>query len=122
MLANLLSNNASLLLRRGAALDALGSRAVQVVLRDPALIICLLGLSTSSNSWSICANDRDLVLRSHSLLRATGRTLGTLTTLSAALGLWEEGLDPGLVDEVEGSGEGCEEEEVQEDAANALAF
>jgi hypothetical protein len=35
--------------------------------------------------------------------------------------LWEESLDPGFVDEVEGSGEGGEEEEVQEDAANGLA-
>jgi hypothetical protein len=93
-----------------------------VVLRDPALIIRLLGLSTSSNSRSIRTNDRDLVLRSHSLLGATGRTLGALATLSAALGLWEQGFDPGLVDEVESSGEGGEEEEVQEDAANELAL
>jgi hypothetical protein len=50
-------------------------------------------------------------------MTATGRTLGTLPTLSTALGLWEEGLDPGLIDEVEGSGEGGEEEEVQENAA-----
>ena len=122
MLTNLLSHDLGLLLRGGAALDALGSWAVQVVLRNPALIICLLGLSTSSDSRSICANDRNLVFRSHSLLGATGRTLSALATLSAALGLWEEGLDPSLVDEVESSSEGCEEEEVQEDAANALAF
>jgi hypothetical protein len=36
--------------------------------------------------------------------------------------LREEGLDPGLVDEVECSGECSEEEEVEEDAVNELAF
>ena len=41
--------------------------------------------------------------------------LGLLGGLGA-LGLGEEGLDPGLVDEVEGSGEGTSEEEVQGDA------
>ena len=89
-----------------------------MVLRDPALIICLLGLSTSGNSGAVCTNDRNLVFRSHGLLGTTGRTLGTLPTLSTTLGLWEEGLDPGLIDEVEGSGKGGEEEEVQENAAN----
>jgi hypothetical protein len=88
-----------------------------VVLRDPALIVCLLGLSSSSDRWSIRANDRNLILRSHSLLRATGRTLGTLSALSAALCLWEEGLDPGLIYKVEGSGECGKEEEVQENTA-----
>jgi len=36
--------------------------------------------------------------------------------------LWEEGLDPGLVDEVECSGECCKEEEIEEDAVDELAF
>jgi hypothetical protein len=36
--------------------------------------------------------------------------------------LREESLDPGLVDEVERSGECSEEEEVEEDAVNELAF
>jgi hypothetical protein len=36
--------------------------------------------------------------------------------------LWEESLDPGLVDEVEGSCEGGEEEEVEEDARYKLIW
>jgi hypothetical protein len=92
-----------------------------MVLGDPALVICLLSLSTSSNSGSVGANDRDLVFRGHSLLGTSRRTLSAVPTLSAALSLWEESLDPGLVYKVEGSGEGGEEEEVQEDAANELA-
>jgi hypothetical protein len=89
-----------------------------VVLRDPALIVCLLGLSASGHSRSICTNDRDLVLWSNSLLGATRGTLGTLSTLPATSGLWEESLNPGLVNEIEGSSKCGEEEEVQEDAAS----
>lgn len=44
-----------------------------------------------------------------------GLGLGLLGA-GGALGLGEEGLDPGLVDKVEGAGEGGGEEEVEEDA------
>jgi len=68
-------------------------------------------------SWSICANDRDLVLGFNGLLGASRGTLGALSTLATTLGLWEQSLDPGLVYEVESAGETCEEEEVKEDTA-----
>ncbi len=87
-----------------------------MVLGDQALIVCLLGFSTSGNSWSISTNDRDLLVNGDSLLCSCRRTLGALSTLSSTLGLWEECLDPGLVYEVEGTGESCEEEKVEEDA------
>ena len=51
-----------------------------------------------------------------------GEGLGDLDDLlgllsgAGALGLREEGLDPGLVDEVESTGESSREEEVEEDA------
>lgn len=39
-----------------------------MVLRDPALIVCLLCYSSSGNSGAICANDGDLVNGVNSLL------------------------------------------------------
>jgi hypothetical protein len=68
--------------------------------RNPAFIIRRLGHGASRNSRSISANNRHLLLGIKCLLRASRRTLGALATLAAALQLWEEGLDPGLVDEV----------------------
>ena len=60
--------NDALLRLGGAALDSLGGWTVDMVLRDPALIICLLCHSSSGNSRAICANDGDLVNRVDSLL------------------------------------------------------
>lgn len=113
ILSNLLNNLS--LLRRRSALDPLGRRTVQVVIRDPALIIRLLGHRTSCNSRPISTNNRNLILGRNSLLGSLGRALSTLTTLSSALGLREESLDPGLVNEVERAEESGEEGEVQED-------
>jgi hypothetical protein len=112
---HLLSNDLGLS-RRGAALNTLSSWAVDVVLWDPALIIRLLSQSTSSDSWSISANNGNLVVHVDSLLGASRRSLGALTTLTTTASLREEGFDPGLVDKVESSGEGGAQEEVQEDA------
>lgn len=92
-----------------------------MVLRDPALIIHLLSLSTGRNSWSICSNHRHLFINRDCLLCACGRTLSALSTLATTLCLREESLDPGLVDEIEGSSGGAGEEEVQEDAKSKLA-
>lgn len=50
------------------ALDSLGCRTVDVVLWNPALVVCLLRNGSSSNSWSISANDTDLILGRNSLL------------------------------------------------------
>lgn len=99
-----------------STLDALSRRAVEMTLRDPALVISLLGQCTSRDSWSISTNDRHLLLGVKCLLGSGRGTLCALATFSAALQLWEEGLDPGLVDEVQGSSECGEEEEVEENA------
>jgi len=85
-----------------------------MMIRNPALIIRLLRLSTSRNSRSISPNDRDLILGRNGSFGTSGRTLSALATFSSAFGLWEEGCDPGLVDEIEGTSEGGEEEEVKE--------
>ena len=93
-----------------------------MVLRDPALIICLLSLSTGRNSWSISSNHRHLLINRDCLLCACRRTLGTLSTLATTLCLREEGLDPSLVDKIEGCSGCAGEEEVQKDARNWLAM
>ena len=87
-----------------------------MTLWDPALIIRLLRQGTTGHSWSVSANNRILLLGVQCLLGTSRGTLGALAALSAALQLWEECLDPGLVDEVDGSYESGEEEEVKEDA------
>lgn len=74
-----------------------------MVLGDPALIVLLARASSSAGGLG------------------AGEGLGGLDLLAllggaGALGLGEESLDPGLVDEVEGTGEGGGEEEVEEDA------
>jgi hypothetical protein len=79
---------------------------------DPALII---GLGTSSDSRAISTNNSNL-LGGVDLLGSLGRLLSTLATLAAATLLGEEGGDPGVVDEVDSSGESTEEDDVQEDA------
>ncbi len=93
-----------------------------MVVRNPALIIGFLGQSSSRNGRSISSNNRHLLLNWDSLLGSSGRTFGTLASLASAFGLWEEGLDPGLVDKVEGADEGSEEEEIQKDATNLVSF
>lgn len=52
----------------GTALIALGSRAIDVMLWNPALIVCLLCHCSSSHGRSICSNYRDLILGVDSLL------------------------------------------------------
>ena len=83
------------------------------MLRNPALIIALRCHRSSGHSRSISPRSRNLLLRVNRLLRNR-----TLATLAAALQLWEERLDPGLVDKVESSQEASEEEEVKEDAGS----
>lgn len=89
---------------------------------DPLLVIRLLGKGTRRNSRSIRANDADLILRGNGLLGAEVGAAGTLAAFTAAAGLREEGLKPGLVDEVEGAEEGGGEEEVEEDAVRDSHF
>lgn len=84
--------------------------------RDPALIV----LGARGDSRAISTNDSDL-LGGIDLLGALGRLLGALTTLAAALLLGEEGGDPGVVDEVHGSSESTEEDEVEENAVERIS-
>lgn len=100
--SSLLSNLDGLGLAARAALDALGHRAVDVMVRDPALVVVLV--RTGGGAGGLIAGeglDLDLL----DLLRCLG-----------ALGLREECLDPGLVDKVERAAEDAGKDEVQEDA------
>lgn len=75
-----------------------------MVWRDPCRV-------EPSDCWAVGANDGYLVGRGHGGLLALCRSSSTLASLPAALGLWEQRFDPGVVDEEEGSAEhGCEEE------------
>ena len=80
--------------------------------RDPALIV---GLGPASDGRSIGTNNRNL-FGGIDNLGAAGRFLRALTTLAAAPLLGKERRDPGVVDEVDGSSEDTEEDEVEEDA------
>ena len=85
---------------------------IDMVGRDPALIV---SLGTRSHSRSIGTQDRDLVIGIN-VLRRAARLLGSLTALAAALLLREQCRDPRAIDEVDGTHEAGEEEEIQEDA------
>jgi hypothetical protein len=119
VLNHLLTNNLSLD-GRFSTLDPLRLRAIDMAVRNPALVICFLSQRTSRNSRSISTNDRNLILGRNRSLTSTRRTLGALTTLASALGLWEQGLYPGLVDEVESSSEYTGDDEVEKDAVQMI--
>lgn len=90
------------LLLAGARLYALGDRAVDVVVRDPALVVRLAGgLGAGKGIGGV-----DGLL---------DRLLGRARSLS----LGEQSLDPGLVDEEEGAAEDSSEDKVQEDAGQS---
>lgn len=86
-----------------AALGTLSIGSVDVVLGDPALVVL------ASDACGISGNG--LGLEGLAGLFG-GRLLG---------GLGEEGLDPGLVDEVDGASEGASEDEVEEDAVACVS-
>lgn len=94
----------SLGLGAGARLDTSGNRAVDMVLRDPALIVVLA--RSDSDRGGLGAGER---------LRNIDDLLDLLVG-AGALSLREEGLDPGLVDKVESTDKSSREEEVEEDA------
>lgn len=77
---------------------------------DPRLIICFC---TCCHSWAISTDDRDLLCRVD-FLRAASRPLCALTTFASTTLLREQSGDPCLVDEEDGSAEGCCQEEVKE--------
>jgi len=91
-----------LLLAAGAALNSLGHGAVDVVGGDPALIVVLV--STRCSARRLGSRER--------------LNLDLLDLLGGRLraGLGEQGLNPGLVDEVQGSAKQTGQEEVEEDA------
>lgn len=94
----------------GAAADALGLGALEVLDGDPGLVVDL----GTGDGRAISANNGDL-LGGVDLLGAGGRLLRALAALATAPLLGEEGGDPGVVDEVNGSAESAEEDEVEED-------
>jgi hypothetical protein len=77
-----------------------------VVLGDPARVV-VLARGDGGGANGLGAGEGGV---------GVGCLLGLLGGLGA-LGLREEGLNPGLVDEEEGAGEGSGEEQVEEDAA-----
>lgn len=90
-----------LLLAAGTALDSLGHRAVDVVVGDPALVIVLLSTSGGASRFRAGKGLDNLLLC----------LLGGLDA-----GLREQGLDPGLVDEVKGAAEKAGQNKIEEDA------
>jgi hypothetical protein len=102
----------------GTAADALSLRALKVRHGDPALVV---GLGTRGDSRAVGADNSNLV-GGVDLLGATRRLLGALAALATALLLGEEGGDPGVVDEVDGSSESAQEDDIQEDATNTRQF
>lgn len=93
-----------LALAAGTRLDASGSGAVDVVVGDPSLIVVLARGSGDASRFGAREGIGDV----------DGGLLALLG--GGTLGLGEESLNPGLVDEVESTGEGSSEEEVEEDA------
>lgn len=100
----------------GSAANALSLGALQMRGGDPALVV----LRAAGDSRAVSTNDSDLLSRID-LLGALRRLLSALATLAATLLLGEEGADPGVVDEVDGSSESTEEDKVKEDAGFPLA-
>lgn len=88
-----------------AGLGALASGAADVVVGDPALVVA------GGGGGRIGGGRGDFGLD----------LLDFLGGARSALGLGEEGLDPGLVDKVEGTSESGRQDEVEEDAANTVS-
>ena len=78
---------------------------------NPALVV---SLCARSDGGSIGTNYRNLVGRVY-LLALARRHPGALTTLAVALLLREEGADPSVVDEVNGSTKDAENDKVKEE-------
>jgi hypothetical protein len=81
---------------------------------DPALVI---GLSSGCDSRVVSTNNTSLV-GWVGFLATAGRCLSTLATFTTTALLREEGGDPGVVDEVDGSTEGSEKDGIEEDTVN----
>lgn len=88
-------------------LGALGGRAVDVVLGDPALIVTLSGASGDSGALGTRQGLGDL-----------DGLLALLDRSGSAAGLGEESLDPGLVHKVKSAAKDAGQEQVEEDAVD----
>lgn len=103
-------------LAASARLDTLGNRSVDMVVRDPGLVVLAAFRSGQGDARGLGSRERgiggggdvDLL----GLLAGTG---------GATLRGGEEGFDPGLVDKVESASEGASEDEVEEDAARFVS-
>lgn len=85
------------------------------MVRDPALVISF-GRYATCRGGAI-STSQHLILRVNSTGCTWCRTLSAAITLtSAALCLREKSLDPGLVNEVDGSSESSEEDKIQEES------
>jgi hypothetical protein len=93
----------------GSGANTLCLGALQMGCGYPALIVCLCA---RSNSRAVSPHNGDLV-SGIDLLGAARRLLGALATLATALLLGEDGGDPGVVDEVDGSAEGAEDDQIE---------
>lgn len=82
-----------------------------MVVWDPGLVVVLAG-NSSSDASRLGARKGIASVNGSGLLALLGGT--------GSLGLGEESLDPGLVDEVESTGEGSSEENVEEDAKREM--
>ena len=100
-------------LRPSTALDALSRRSIDVVSRNPTLVVCF---SSTCDGRTISSQYGHLI--GWVDLLAPQRALRTLTTLASTALLWEERSDPGTVDEVASPREESTEEEVKEDSAD----
>lgn len=99
-------------LRSCAALDPLGLWLIDMMRRDPALVVCrCLG----SHGWSIGSDNGDLISWIN-LLRLAGRFLGAFAAFASTALLGKECTDPGAVDEIACASKASGEEEVKEDA------
>lgn len=99
-----------ILLRSLLRLGALGGGTVDVVLRNPALVVALGGASGDPSRLGAREGFGNL-----------DGLLGLLGGSGSATGLGEEGLDPGLVNKVKSAAENASQEEVEEDAAVYLS-
>ena len=88
-----------------------------MVLWNPTLIV---SFRSGGDSRSVRANDGDLIRRVNSF-RAPRGSFRPFSALSSAALLREQSSNPRVVDEIAGAREGCEQEEVEEDAVDAYA-
>lgn len=94
----------------GSRLDALADRSVDVVVRNPALVVGLASCGRSSHGLG--AGERTVNLTLSGLLGGLGSTLSGR----------EEGLNPSLVNKVQSTSERDGQEEVEEDTINRIVL